>query len=124
MIGITSSGSFDKTFDFLEKAQRASEVRNLDAYGQQGVAALARATPEDTGETANSWDFRIIRERGRVRIEWFNTNVVDGVPIAVIVQYGHGTGTGGWVEGEDYINPAMKPVFAKIANDVWKEVKQ
>lgn len=124
MIGITSSGSFDKTFEFLKKAQEASEVRNLNAYGQQGVSALSRATPEDTGVTANSWDFRIIRGRGRVKIEWYNTNVVDGVPIAVIVQYGHGTGTGGWVEGEDYINPAMKPIFAKIASDVWKEVKQ
>jgi hypothetical protein len=95
---------------------------NLDHYGRVGVSALAKATPSETGETANAWRYEISRKRGRVTINWINDHVDDGVNVAVIIQYGHGTGTGGYVEGRDYINPAMRPVFDQIAQDVWRQV--
>jgi hypothetical protein len=95
----------------------------LDHYGRMGVDALARATPVDTGLTASSWAYRIRREKGRVGIEWYNTHTVSGVQVAILIQYGHGTGTGGYVSGRDYINPAMQPLFDQIADDVWKKVK-
>ena len=95
----------------------------LDRYGQEGVDALANATPKESGETANSWRYRIIRKRGFVTIEWYNTHVNDGANIAVLIQYGHGTGTGGYVQGIDYINPSIRPVFDRIADEIWKKVK-
>jgi hypothetical protein len=124
MIGVTASGSFDKTFAFLKKASSNEMFRNLNSYGERGVRALQSATPKDSGETGQHWEYRIVRENGRVRIEWFNTHEVDGSVIAILIQYGHGTGTGGWVEGRDYINPTMRPIFDKIAHDVWKEVSK
>lgn len=94
----------------------------LSKYGKIGVNALLQATPKDSGVTSQSWNYRIEVNNNNASIVWYNTNVVKGVNIAVILQYGHGTRNGGWVEGTDYINPAMKPIFDKIANQVWKEV--
>lgn len=94
----------------------------LEQYARQGVSALSSATPVDSGLTAGSWDYEIRKSRGFYQIIWTNGNVVDGRPIAIMLQYGHGTGTGGYVEGQDYINPAMKPVFDQISENVWKAV--
>jgi len=94
----------------------------LEKYGKLGVTALASATPKASGETANSWSYRVTKTKRYARIEWYNTNTVNGVNIAIILQYGHGTGTGGWVQGRDYINPALRPIFDKIASEVWKKV--
>lgn len=124
MIGVTTSGSFDNILKFLNRASKEDAFGNLDSYGERGVRALQAATPKESGETASSWAYRIIRESGKVRIEWYNTHEEDGSNIAILLQYGHGTGTGGWVEGRDYINPAMRPVFDEIARDVWKEVSR
>lgn len=122
MISFRHKGDFSKTSRFLEKVKSAVRRGDLDKYGQQGVAALASATPVDTGKTAQSWDYRITTTRDSVTITFHNTNFQNGVPIAIILQYGHGTGNGGWVQGRDYINPAIQPIFDKILNDVWKEV--
>jgi hypothetical protein len=124
MIGVTTSGSFDNTLKFLRRASKEDIFGNLDSYGERGVRALQAATPKDSGETARSWAYRVVRGPGRVRIEWYNTHVEDGTNIAIILQYGHGTGTGGWVEGRDYINPAMRPVFDTISKDILKEVRR
>lgn len=122
MISVTSTGSFDKTTKFLEGLTSQKLFRNLDRFGREGVQALSRATPNETGETANSWDYEITRTSSGVTIDWTNSHVDDGVNIAVIIQYGHGTGTGGFVQGRDYINPAMQPIFDRIADDVWRQV--
>lgn len=121
MIGITSRGDFSKTEGFLAKILRGDIFRDLNNYGQQGVEALSRATPVDTGKTAMSWNYRVIRGR-RPGIEWFNTNTENGTSVAILIQYGHGTGTGGYVQGRDFINPAIRPIFDRIADDVWKKV--
>lgn len=122
MISFRHKGDFSKTFRYLGKAKKAVQLKDLDKYGQEGVAALASATPVDSGLTANSWNYEITRQNGTVRIAFTNSNINKGIPIAIILQYGHGTGTGGWVEGRDYINPAIQPIFDKIAEDAWKEV--
>ena len=122
MIRFEHKGDFSKTSRFLEKAKNVIRIGELDKYGQAGVAALSSATPIDSGKTASSWYYGIERQNGKVIIHFNNSNVVNGVPIAIILQYGHGTGTGGWVEGRDYINPAIRPVFDNIANSAWKEV--
>lgn len=122
MISATSSGSFDKTMKFLKLMESNRIFNILDRYGRIGVDALARATPRETGETAGSWKYGVTHAAGRHAINWYNTHVEDGVNIAVIIQYGHGTGTGGYVEGIDYINPAMRPIFEQILNDVWRQV--
>lgn len=122
MLRIQAEGDFTKTMKFLERAKHLVGISVFDKYGQAGVEALRSATPKDTGETANSWYYEVNREGNKVTINWLNRNVNDGVNIAVIIQYGHGTGTGGYVRGVDYINPAMKPVFDKIADDLWREV--
>lgn len=106
----------------MEKAREVVHLGNLDKYGREGVAALAAATPIDTGNTAGSWVYEIVREAGSASIVFSNTNVVNGENIAILLQYGHGTGTGGYVVGRDYINPAIQPIFDKIANNAWKEV--
>ena len=121
MITFRHKGDFSKLTRFLEKAKEAVRLGDLDKYGREGVAALASATPVDTGLTANSWYYKIEHKDGTATISFFNSNVQNGVPIAIILQYGHGTGTGGWVEGRDYINPAIQPVFDKIAKSAWKE---
>lgn len=122
MIKIRQKGDFSKVTKYLIKAKKGIRLRDLDKYGKQGVAALSSATPVDTGLTASSWYYRIERDSSTISITFLNSNVQNGVPIAVILQYGHGTGTGGWVQGRDYINPALRPIFDKIADDAWKEV--
>lgn len=122
MISFRQKGDFSKTIQFLVKAKKGVKLSDLDKYGREGVAALASATPVDTGETANSWYYEIVHENGTITITFNNSHIQNGVPIAVILQYGHGTGTGGWVEGRDYINPAIQPLFDKIAENAWREV--
>ena len=122
MITFRQKGDFSKLTRFLERAKEAVKIGDLDKYGREGVAALASATPVDSGLTANSWYYEIEQGKGTVTINFNNSNIQNGVPIAVILQYGHGTGTGGWVEGRDYINPAIQPIFDKIANEAWREV--
>lgn len=124
MITIKQSGSFSNTEKFLKKLSKKVSDRTLKKYGEAGVAALSAATPVDTGLTASSWYYEIIRTKTGLTIEFHNSNVQRGVPIAIILQYGHATRNGGWVEGIDYINPALKPVFDKMASDLWKEVKR
>ena len=122
MIKFRQKGDFSKLTHFLERAKEAVRLGYLDKYGREGVAALASATPVDSGLTASSWYYEITNENGSATITFLNSNVNKGVPIAIILQYGHGTGTGGWVEGRDYINPAIQPIFDRIANDAWREV--
>lgn len=122
MIRFRHKGIFARTERFFHRARRASFFSSLDELAQAGVDALSRATPVDSGLTAQSWDYEIRNERGKVSIFWTNRNQNQGVPIAVIIQYGHGTGSGGYVEGVDYINPALKPIFEQIAGKVWEEV--
>lgn len=124
MIEIETSGSTQKTMSFLTRMQNLnSDIRNaLEAAGQKGVDALSSATPVDSGLTAMSWGYEIETSGDTTTIWWTNTNTISGVNVAIILQYGHGTGTGGWVSGRDYINPAIKSIFDEIANDVWKKV--
>lgn len=122
MITFESTGSFNKTESFLTQMSKGDIFQALEKYAQQGVSALSAATPVDSGATAMSWGYEIQKSRGSYSITWTNTNVVNGAPIAIMLQYGHGTGTGGYVRGRDYINPAMKPVFDRIAEQVWKAV--
>lgn len=124
MITFRQKGDFSKLTRFLERAKEAVLLGELDRYGRAGVAALASATPRDSGETARSWYYEIVRTKGSVTISFRNSNIQNGVPIAIILQYGHGTGTGGWVQGIDYINPAIRPIFNQIAKDAWREVAQ
>ncbi|OUP69879.1 hypothetical protein B5F10_11790 [Anaerotruncus colihominis] len=122
MISFRQKGDFSKLTRFLERAKEAVHVGDLDKFGKEGVAALASATPVDTGQTANSWYYKIENKKRSVTISFYNSNIQNEVPIAIIVQYGHGTRNGGWVQGRDYINPAIQPIFDKIANNVWREV--
>ena len=122
MISFRQKGDFSKLARFLEKAKNAVHLGILDKYGREGVAALASATPLDSGKTASSWYYEVQHNNGTASINFYNSNVNKGVPIAIILQYGHGTGTGGWVQGRDYINPAIQPIFDKIANEAWREV--
>ena len=122
MITFRQKGDFSKLNKYLERTKEAVKLGELDKYGREGVAALASATPTDSGLTARSWYYEIKRQNGSVSIVFKNSNINEGVPIAIILQYGHGTGTGGWVQGIDYINPAIQPIFDKIAENAWKEV--
>ena len=122
MIGFKQKGDFSKLTSFFEKAKEIVKLGDLDKYGRAGVEALSSYTPVDSGLTASSWYYEINHSNGRVTITFNNSNIQNGVPIAIILQYGHGTGTGGWVEGRDYINPAIQPIFDRIAEDAWKEV--
>lgn len=115
-------GNLKKTTKFLERTAKEDYLKSLDKYGQEGVNALSLATPVDTGKTAASWDYRIEKTGTGVKLVWTNSNVNKGVNIAIILQYGHGTRNGGYVQGRDYINPAIRPIFDKIADDAWKEV--
>lgn len=122
MITFQQKGDFHKTFNFLRKAQKLNAV-DLVKYGEMAVEALRAATPRDTGLTAASWYFEIAERDGTIAINFLNSNLGDGwAPIAILLQMGHATGTGGWVEGVDYINPALQPIFDKIAKDAWEEV--
>lgn len=122
MITFRQKGDFSKTTAYFNKLKKSSVARILDSYGKQGVAALASATPVDSGLTASSWYYEVEIQNGKYTINFCNSHINDGVPIAIILQYGHGTGTGGWVEGRDYINPAIVPVFDKITKSAWEEV--
>ena len=122
MITFRHKGDFSKLTRYLEKAKGVAKLGILDKYGREGVAALASATPVDTGTTAASWYYEVEHKNGIATISFFNSNIQNGVPIAIILQYGHGTGTGGWVEGRDYINPAIRPIFDKIVESAWEEV--
>lgn len=122
LIRITTKGDFNNTFRFLNKMSKFQINKILEKYGQMGVEALRSATPIDSGKTAESWGYEISVGKEGATIHWTNTNQNKGVYIAVILQYGHGTGTGGYVQGIDYINPAIRPVFDKIAEEAWMEV--
>ena len=122
MISFRQKGDFSKLTSFLEKAKESVKIGDLDKYGREGVAALSSATPIDSGKTANSWSYEIINKNGSVTISFNNSNIQNGVPIAIILQYGHGTKNGGWVQGRDYINPAIQPVFDEIVDKAWREV--
>lgn len=122
MIRFRQKGDFSKLTSFLEKKRNLNQKGLLDKYGRAGVAALASATPVDTGFTASSWYYEVINKDGTATIEFKNRNVQNGVPIAIILQYGHATRNGGWVEGRDYINPAIQPIFDEIVTNAWKEV--
>ena len=122
MISFRHKGDFSKLTGYLEKAKNLAKIGDLDRYGREGVAALASATPVDSGLTASSWYYRIEHRKGSSTISFHNSNSQNGVPIAIILQSGHGTNNGGWVEGRDYINPAIRPIFDRITNEAWKEV--
>ena len=122
MIKFRQKGDFSKLTRYLEKVKEVVKLGDLDKYGREGVAALASATPVDTGLTASSWRYEIQHGNDSVSIAFYNDNIQNGVPIAIILQYGHGTRNGGYVQGRDYINPAIKPIFDKITEDAWKEV--
>ena len=122
MITLSSSGDFSRTFKFLNKVKNTNFQSILEKYAQLGVQALSSATPVDSGLTASSWSYTIEVGHESATIHWTNSNINKVVNIAVILQFVHGTGTGGYVQGRDYINPAMRPVFDKIAEEVWREV--
>lgn len=122
MITIKQKGDFKKLNRYLERLLNVIKRGELDKYGRMGVDALMAATPVDTGKTAQSWYYEVKHTNGGASIVFRNSNINDGVPIAIILQMGHGTGTGGYVAGRDYINPAIQPIFDQIANDAWKEV--
>lgn len=122
MISFRHKGDYSKATRYLERLKQAARLSILDKYGKEGVAALSSATPVDSGMTASSWGYEIERSSGSAKITFTNSHVNKGVNIAIILQYGHGTGTGGWVQGRDYINPAIQPVFDNIAEEAWREV--
>lgn len=122
MITFKQKGDFKRTSRYLNKVKHVSLMDELNRYAEEGVAALSKATPVDTGLTAASWYYEISKGRDTIKIEWRNSNIVDGVPIAIILQYGHATGNGGYVTGIDYVNPAMKPIFDKISDLLGKEL--
>lgn len=122
MIGVRHKGDFSKTTNFLKRMNQRNVIGILEKYGKEGVAALASATPVDTGRTANSWYYKIEQTATSATLKFCNSNIQNGIPIAIILQYGHGTRNGGWVQGRDYINPAIQPIFDRITKDAWGEV--
>ena len=122
MIKFSQKGDWSKTNNFLECALNVVHFGIFDKYGKEGVKALAAATPVDSGVTADSWYYKIIRNEYGVKIEWLNSNVNQGIPIAILIQYGHGLQNGSYIQGIDFINPAIKPIFNKIAEEAWKEL--
>jgi hypothetical protein len=121
-VSFTSTGTWSKTNAFISKMSKLDINSQLSSYGERGVQALASATPTRSGLTASSWYYRVSKSGSTWFLSWYNSNVHEGVPVAILIQYGHGTGTGGYVSGEDYINPAIRPIFDEIATDVWKVV--
>lgn len=121
---IKQHGNFNKLNSFLEKSKEVFNIGILDKYGKRGVEALASATPKNTGETANAWSYRIKRTNEAVSLCFYNSENNEGFPIAIMLQYGHGSRDGHWVEGIDYINPALRQVFIDLANEAWEEVKR
>ena len=124
MVTLRADGDFTKTRRFIERLKETVQLGILDKYGKEGVKVLSEATPVDTGETSRSWSYKINREKNSATLSFYNSNVVDGVSVAIVLQYGHGTRNGGWVEGRDYINPAIQPEFNKIVDDLTKEVSK
>jgi len=122
MIVFKHRGNFNKIERFFNNAKRLKFRNILEKYARQGVSALAENTPKDTGETAYSWNYEIVTTNWGYKISFTNSNIVDGVPVAILIQYGHGTGNGAYVEGRDYINPAIQPIFDKLSEELWKEV--
>ena len=122
MIKVKQKGNFLKTERYFKRVKKGVNIRSLEKYARRGVDALASATPVDTGLTARSWYYKITDRNGIVTISFNNSNIQNGVPIAIILQYGHGTRNGGWVEGRDYINPAIRSVFDDLTKEAWKEV--
>ena len=122
MISFRQKGDYSKVTRYFERVKNTVRRVNFVKYAEEGVAALASATPVDTGKTAASWHYEIAKTNNSVTISFCNSNIQNGVPIAIILQYGHGTRNGGWVQGRDYINPAIQPIFDKITTDAWKEV--
>jgi hypothetical protein len=122
MIEFRQKGDFSKLTRFLANAKDGVRIGDIERFGREGVAALASATPVESGLTANSWYYTISKSKGSITISFNNSNIQNGVPIAIILHYGHGTRNGGWVQGRDYINPALQPVFDKLANEAWREV--
>ena len=122
MITFKQKGDFSKVTAYLEKQRSSKREKLLNKYGKLGVEYLSEATPMDTGETANSWSYIVNSSEDKMSIEWNNSNINNGVPIAIILQYGHGTGTGGYVQGRDYINPAIQAVFDEMIKELWEEM--
>lgn len=123
-ITITQKGDFKKVNSFLERCLEVAKFGFLDKYGRKGVDVLSRATPKDTGRAATSWSYQIQRNDGEVILEWHNNDIENGFPVVIGIQYGHATKNGSWVEGIDFINPSLRPIFEEIKNDVLKEVKK
>lgn len=124
MAVLTKKNNFDRTTKFLNNLKNKLRIDCADRFAREGLQALIDATPKKTGKTASSWSYEIIRKGNKVTIQYRNSNVNDGANVAVLIQYGHGTGTGGYVKGIDYINPALKPVFSKLAKQAWKEMTE
>ena len=123
MIQVSTRGDWSKTTSFLERCLNVLKLGQLDSYGRLGVSVLENATPKDTGNTASSWYYQIVRTSNGVAIEWNNSNLKEGIPVVILLQYGHGLHQGGYVEGIDFITPALRPVFDQIAEDAWKELE-
>lgn len=123
-ITFKQTGDFSKFNKYTERLKEVVKLGDLNKYGRAGVNALKNATPKDTGLTADSWSYQIVRTKDQVSIQFNNSNIQNGVPIAIILQYGHMTKNGGWVEGLDYINPSVRPIFEDIAKEAWKEVRR
>lgn len=122
MITFKQRGDFKKLDNFFERTKSLFNVSELDKYGKEGVELLRNATPKDTGETANSWYYAVYRDEGSAKIAFYNSNIQNGIPIAILLQYGHATRSGSFVQGIDYINPSIRPLFKKIADNAWKDV--
>lgn len=122
IINIKVYGDFKKTNRYFDRMLEPFKLSDLNRYGSMGVELLKQNTPMDSGETANSWDYKIVHKIGKVSVVWYNNNVNDGQNIAILLQYGHATNHGGYVKGRDYINPAIQPIFDKMAKDMWEEV--
>ena len=122
MISFSQKGNFTKLTNFFEKSKELIHVGKLDKYGRIGVEALYNATPKDSGKTASSWTYKISRKEGSVSLEFYNSNTSDNVPVVILLQYGHATRNGGFVQGIDFINPVLKPIFKQLAEEAWKEV--
>lgn len=122
MLEVTHHGDFKNTERFLKRVSRRQQLGWVDAYGIRGVDALSNATPKDTRETSKRWRYEIKEERGRITITWLNDNEDNGVPIVILIQYGHATRNGGFVQGRDFINPAMQPLFDQMTDEIWKRV--
>lgn len=121
-ISFREKGDFKRLNSFFQKAKDLFNLSDLDKYGKAGVEALQKATPKDTGETAASWSYEITRSNDVIRLSFYNSNIQNGIPVAILLQYGHANRNGGFVEGIDYINPSLKPIFDEIANSAWKDV--